>query len=54
MCHALIAEHTFTPNLNTYTGDDAITDTFTREDSARASRLKSTADKMSLDRSKEG
>ncbi len=23
MCHALIAEHMFTPNLDTYTGDDA-------------------------------
>jgi hypothetical protein len=29
MCHALIAEHMFTPNLDTYTGDDAIIDTFT-------------------------
>ena len=35
MCHALIAEHMFTPNLDTYTGDDAIIDTFTQEDSAR-------------------
>ncbi len=38
MCHALIAEHMFTPNLDTYTGDDAIIETFTREDSARALR----------------
>ena len=27
MCHALIAEHMFTPNLDTYTGDDAIIET---------------------------
>ena len=27
MSHALIAEHMFTPNLDTYTGDDAIIDT---------------------------
>ena len=38
MCHALIAEHMFTPNLDAYTGDDAIIDTFTREDSVRATR----------------
>jgi hypothetical protein len=30
MCHALIAEHMLTPNLDTYTGDDAIIDTFTQ------------------------
>jgi hypothetical protein len=29
MCHALIAEHMFTPNLDTYTGDDGIIDKFT-------------------------
>ncbi len=53
MCHALIAEHMFTPNLDTYTGDDAIIDTFTREDSARASRANaSRADKMTFDRKK--
>ena len=53
MCHALIAEHMFTPNLDTYTGDDAIIETFTREDSARASRANaSRADKMTFDRKK--
>jgi hypothetical protein len=52
MCHALIAEHMFTPNLDTYTGDDAIIDTFTRKDSARAARSKSTADKLAFDRKK--
>ncbi len=53
MCHALIAEHMFTPNLDTYTGDAAIIDTFTREDSARATRARtSTADKLAFDRKK--
>jgi hypothetical protein len=52
ICHALIAEHMFSPNLDTHTGDDAIIDTFTPEDSARASCSKSTADKMTLDRKK--
>ena len=53
MCHALIAEHMFTPNLDTHTGDDAIIETFTREDSARASRANaSRADKMTFDRKK--
>jgi hypothetical protein len=43
----------FTPNLDTYTGDDAIIETFTREDSARASRANaSRADKMTFDRKK--
>jgi hypothetical protein len=39
MYHALIAEH-ISPltSIRTYTGDDAIIDTFTREDSARATR----------------
>jgi hypothetical protein len=55
MCHALIAEHMFTHNLGTYTGDDAIIETFSREDLARASRSKPTLDKMQNDvRSKEG
>ncbi len=53
MCHALIVEHMFTSNLDTYTGDDAIIDTFTREDSARATRARaSTADKLAFDRKK--
>ncbi len=53
MCHALIAEHMFTPNLDTFTGDDAIIETFTREDSARASRANaSRADKMTFDQKK--
>ncbi len=52
MCHALIAEHMFTPNFDTYTGDDAIIDTFTQEDSARYARSKTAANKMSLDRKK--
>ena len=53
MCHALLAEHMFTPNLDTYTGDDAIIETFTREDSARSSRANaSRADKMAFDRKK--
>jgi hypothetical protein len=53
MCHALIAEHMFTPNLDTYTGDDAIIDTFTRKDSARATRARaSTTDKLAFDRKK--
>jgi hypothetical protein len=52
MCHALIAEHMFTPNLDTYTGDDAIINTFTREDSARATRSNSRADKLLQDRKK--
>jgi hypothetical protein len=52
-CHALIAEHMFTPNLDTYTSDDAIIETFTREDSARASRNNaSRADEMTFDRKK--
>ena len=41
ICHALIAEHMFTPNLDRYTGDYAIIDTFTREDSVRATRSNS-------------
>ena len=52
MCHALIAEHMFTPNLDTYTGDDAIIDTFTQEDSARYARSKTAANKMTMDRKK--
>jgi hypothetical protein len=53
MCHALIAEHMFTPNLDTYTDDDTIIDTFTREDSARAMRARaSTTDKLAFDRKK--
>jgi hypothetical protein len=53
MCHALIAKHMFTPNLDTYTGDDAIIETFTRENSARTSRTNaSRADKMTFDRNK--
>jgi hypothetical protein len=52
MCHALIAEHMFTPNLDTYTGEDVIIGTFTREDSAHVSRSNSRADKMMLDRKK--
>jgi hypothetical protein len=52
MCHALIAERMFIPNLDTYTGDDSIIDTFTREDSARASRSNSRADRLLLDRKK--
>ncbi len=43
----------FTPNLDTYTSDDAIIETFTRENSARASRANaSKADKMTFDRKK--
>ncbi len=52
MCHALIVEHMFTPNLDTYTGDDAIIDTFTQEDSARYARSKTAANKMTMDRKK--
>ncbi len=53
MCHALIAEHMFTLSLDTYTGDDAIIETFTRENSACASRANaSRADKMTFDRKK--
>ena len=52
MCHALIAEHMFTPNPDRHSGDDAIVDTFTREDSARASKSNSRADKLVLDRKK--
>jgi hypothetical protein len=52
MCHALIAEHMFTPNLDTYTVDDAIIDTFTREDSVCATRLNSRGDALLLDRKK--
>jgi hypothetical protein len=53
MCHALIAERMFTPNLDTYTGDDATIEMFTREDSARASRAyASRADRMTFDRKK--
>jgi hypothetical protein len=53
MWHALIAEHMFSPNLDTYTSDDAIIETFTREDSARASHTgASRADKMTFDRKK--
>ena len=49
------AEHMFTPNLDTYTGDDAIIDTFTREDSARATRARaSTADKLAFDQKMSG
>jgi hypothetical protein len=54
MWHALIAEHMFTPNPDKHTGDDAIIDTFTREDSARAKKSNSRADKMTYVRSKEG
>jgi hypothetical protein len=42
----------FTPNPDRHTGDDAIIDTFTREDSARATRSNSRADKLVLDRKK--
>ena len=52
MCHALIADHMFTPNLDAYTGDDAIIDTFTQEDSARATRSNSRGDKLLLNRKK--
>ncbi len=52
MCHALIAKHMFTPNLDTYTSDDAIIDTFTREDSVRATRSNSRGDRLLLDRKK--
>ena len=52
MCHALIAEHMFTPNLDTYTGDDAIIDTLTEEDSARYERSNTAANKMTMDRKK--
>ncbi len=52
MCHALIAEHMFSSNLDTYTGDDAIIDTFTREDSARATRSNSRGDMLLLNRKK--
>jgi hypothetical protein len=52
MCHALIAEHMFSPNLDTYTGDDAIIDTFTREDSVRATRSNLRGDMLLLDRKK--
>ena len=52
MCHALIAEHMFTPNLDRHTGDDAIIDTFTREDSARATRSNSRGDRLLLERKK--
>jgi hypothetical protein len=52
MCHALIAEHMFTPNLDAYTGDDAIIDTFTREESVRATRSNSRGDALLLDRKK--
>ncbi len=49
MCHALIAEHMFTPNLDRHTGDDAIIETFTREDSACATRSSSRGDPLILD-----
>ncbi len=52
MYHALIAEHMFTPNPDTHTGDDAIIDTFTREDSTRATRSNSRGDRLLLDRKK--
>ncbi len=52
MCHALIAEHMFIPNLDTYTGDDAIIDTFTQEDSTRYARSKTAANKMTINRKK--
>jgi hypothetical protein len=52
MCHTSIAEHMFTPNLDSYTGDDAIIDTFTQEDSARYVRSKTAANKMTMDRKK--
>jgi hypothetical protein len=42
----------FSPNLDTYTGDDAIIDTFTREDSVRATRSNSRGDALLLDRKK--
>jgi hypothetical protein len=43
----------FTLNLDTYTGDNAIIQTFTREDSARALRANaSRADRMTFDRKK--
>ena len=40
----------FTPNLDRHTGDDAIIETFTREDSARATRSSSREDRLILDR----
>ena len=52
MCHALIADHMFTPNLDAYTGDDAIIDTFTQEDSARATRSNFRGNKLLLNRKK--
>jgi hypothetical protein len=52
MCHALIAEHMFAPNLDTYTGDDAIIGTFTREDSTRATRSNSRGGRLLLDQKK--
>ena len=52
ICHALIAEHMFTPNFDTYTGDDAIIETLTREDSARATRSNSRGDALIRDRKK--
>ncbi len=52
MCHALIAEHMFTSNPDRHMGDDAIIDTFIRENWACAARSKSRADQMTLDRKK--
>ena len=42
----------FTPNLDAHTGDDAIIDTFTQEDSVRASRSNTRGDRLLLDRKK--
>ncbi len=40
----------FTPNLDRHTGDDAIIETFTREDSTRATRSSSRGNQLILDR----
>ena len=52
MCHALIADHMFTPNLDAHSGDDAIIDSFTQEASVRATRSNSRGDRLLLDRKK--
>ncbi len=40
----------FTPNPDRHTGDDAIIETFTQEESARATRSSSRGDRLILDR----
>ncbi len=52
MFHALIADHMFTLNFDIYTVDNAIIDTFNREDSARTTRSNSRGDRLLLDRKK--